>query len=155
MRSEFSKEEFKSTLTGITTKGEPNIMGTPFVVLTLFDLSFRPFYGQVNDSWFRITWNSTFLPTPFIISGKYHSNNHKTEINYQIEKMWWVRVGPVLAFILFNSILIANSESIPLSVFLFLNAFIALGTFFTLFITNIQKKKMLKRFISEMEINVE
>jgi hypothetical protein len=57
MTTELTDKEFESRLADLTTIGEPSILGTPFGIFAIFDLSGRPFYGEFDKKEFRITRN--------------------------------------------------------------------------------------------------
>lgn len=156
MTSRLIIEEFKSRLTNLTRKGDPAIKGTPFYILTALDNYDKPFFGEFDDSKFRLTKN-IFFPTPFIISGNYlQIDTPETRINYKVQPIWfgylWIRILPFFCLIFFNFLLIKMASTL-LSLDLMIPVNVMLLLMFTpILYTNHQKKKMERDFISRFEI---
>ena len=157
MTSRLTKTEFDLRLKNLTRKGEPTIMGTPFAILTIFDLSGKPFYGEYNGTNFRITRNKT-LPTPsgYIVKGHFSESGRKTKLDYEIKPIlfsyYWIRLVPIFAFLFFNGVLLFNLKTFQWDIILTLNGFLGLMTFVALTVDKFQRRAIEERFIEEFEV---
>ncbi len=109
--SRLGKAEFVKRLDENTEIGDPYIMGTPFVIMTIFGKTKKRFYGEHNKSGFRLTKNAILYPTPYVFEGEIHQqNNSGIEVLLKIKPIWfgylWIRILPILAFIFINAMMI-------------------------------------------------
>jgi hypothetical protein len=158
MTSRLTKTEFESRLKNLVRKGDPSIMGTPFAILTSFDFSAKPFYGEYNSFDFRITRNKTLLPNGYFIKGNFSELGSKTKLEYEIKTFifayYWNRFIPIIGFLFFNGILFFNLQAIQWDLILVLNGFLGLMTFFAFRLEKFQRKSIEARFIEEFEIEI-
>lgn len=133
-------------------------MGTPFAILTSFDFSGKPFYGEYTNSNFRITRNKTLLPNGYFIKGNFSELGSKTKLEYEIKPFifayYWNRFIPIIGFLFFNGILFFNLQAIQWDLILVLNGFLGLMTFFAFRLEKFQRKSIEARFIEEFEIEI-
>ncbi len=150
MTSELSISDFKNKLKNHTKIGNAKIKGTPFFIFTLFGQTKKDFYGDFDNSSFQLTINSSFFPIPYIIQGDFKAKNKsKTKLSYKIKPIWfgylWVRILPILAFIIVNGILLTQHQKIETEIILIINILLLL-MFLPIFILNYRKKIMEKKF---------
>lgn len=156
MTSKLTRQEFESQLKNLVRKGNPTIMGTPFAILTSFDFSGKPFYGEYNKSNFRITRNKTLPPNSYVISGNFSESGHKTKLEYQIKPFlfiyYWIRIIPIFGFLFLNAILFFSFQVFQWDIVLVLNGFLGLMAFLSFKLDKHQRKAIETRFIKEFEI---
>lgn len=158
MTIRLNTKDFKSRLTDSTTIGEPTIMGTPFAVLTMFDFSGRPFYGEFNNSEFRLARNKIFpFQTGYIIKGKYSTtDSNGTTLKYEIKPIqfyyYWIRVMPVIFLIVLNIMFIKNLGDFTSSEIIVLNIFFLFGLVLMVTVDKFSKKRLEKRFQEEFGV---
>jgi hypothetical protein len=123
MQSKIDITEFRKRLSKNTLIGNPNINGTPLVVLSLLYSSDHKFFGRINGNTFEITKHSTFSPIPYILKGKISSEiDSKTRVKYIIKPIWfgylWIRIIPIIFALFVISGIISNHDLIfPLGIF--------------------------------------
>ena len=123
MESKIDIVEFRNRLSKNTSIGNPNINGTPLVILTMLDSSNKKFYGRINNNSFEITRHSTFYPIPYKIKGDFKSDNDsKTKVKYVIKPIWfgylWIRIIPAIFVLFVIPGIIWNPElTFPLGIF--------------------------------------
>lgn len=158
MTSKLSKAKFGSKLKSKVKKGDPTLMGSPFAILTAFNFSPKPFYGEYSGSNFRITRNKTLLPNGYFIKGNFSELGSKTKLEYEIKPFifayYWNRFIPIIGFLFFNGILFFNLQAIQWDLILVLNGFLGLMTFFAFRLEKFQRKSIEARFIEEFEIEI-
>lgn len=71
MKSRLSATDFFQKLEDCTKKGTPELQMTPFLLFAIFNFSSKCFYGNYNNSSFRLTLYTKFTPTLFILKGNY------------------------------------------------------------------------------------
>ena len=137
-----------------TQNGNPEVKGSPFAVITT-NFSKKPYYGQVKHNSFSITKNSNLIPLPVILDGFITAKNNETKIILEKRPIWfgylWIRVIPVLGVIGFNTILIVQSNPVPLELFLILNSFFVLMFSIMFFIYSNGEKKFIKRVLNDLK----
>jgi hypothetical protein len=154
--SKLNKSEFINRLEENTKIGNPELKGSPFLILTIFGKANRKFYGTFDESNFKLTKNSILLPLPYIFEGKIKSKGKSsTEIKIKIKPIWfgylWIRIFPIIALILVNTLLIVHGNNPGVGVFIGVNIFI--GFLFTpIWITIRKKNRLLKDFYKIFEI---
>lgn len=156
MTSKLSKAKFGSKLKSKVKKGDPTLMGSPFAILTAFNFSPKPFYGEYSGSNFRITRNKTLPPNGYFIRGNFSELGPKTKLEYEIKPFlfayYWNRFIPIVGFLFFNTVLFFSSQSFQWDVILVLNGFLALMVFFAFRLDKYQRKAIEARFTEEFEI---
>jgi hypothetical protein len=155
MTSTLTIDQFRARLHKLTRIGKP-LKESPLAMLTIYDPTDKPFTGQFTDSNFRLTQNSSFLPTPFIISGDYkQTETLETIVNYRIQPVWFgyflMRILPVVALVLINVSLVRTATALPIDLLIAVNVFL-LFMFSPIVITNIQKKQMEEDFLTTVEL---
>jgi hypothetical protein len=90
MTSKLTLTDFRQKLQSNTKIGNPNIKGTPFAGYVKLGESDKVFFGQFNNTSFKLTKNSSLFPIPYVIVGKYEStDNHAIDITYQVKTIWF------------------------------------------------------------------
>ncbi|MUP38229.1 hypothetical protein [Labilibaculum euxinus] len=156
MISKLNYLEFKNRLKANTKNGNPKSFGTPFSILSIFSKSRKKYIGEINSVSFNLTENTTLLPIPYIIDGTYKSKSKSTtEISFKIKIIWfgylWIRILPVLALGLINSLLLMQGNNIKTEIFVIVNLFLLL-MFLPVLIVSRKKKKMIGDFCKLFEI---
>jgi hypothetical protein len=156
MISRLGKSEFVKRLEENTEIGDPYIMGTPLVIMTIFGKTKKRFYGEYNKSGFRLTKNAILHPTPYVFEGEIHQqNNSGIEVSLTIKPIWfgylWIRILPIFAFIFINVLMINYFSEIELDTIFFIELLLLL-LFLPIWITIRQKNKLLKDFNRIFEI---
>src|SRR5258708_38383594 len=123
MKSNLTKQEFKKRLKELTSSEGG------FYLLTPYNSSGTPFCGTFNETTFELTRNSYWRHVKnIIIKGEYDSDKHSTKVNYEVGLSKTVRYLMkgflICSLILFNGIVLYNSDSFNLSIFLTINGFI-------------------------------
>ncbi|MFC0778170.1 hypothetical protein [Flavobacterium sp. HJSW_4] len=160
MRSKLSLIEFRNQIKENTVIGNPKLkLISPFSLFRIFRDFSKPFYGNFDDSTFRLTTNSTVSPSFFIIKGNYKTVNRTLHINYNIEpthkfQTIWLKYYPLVAFILFNSVFISQEE-VPLQVYVIFNLFVVLSILLTRWIPKRKRRNLEKKFTEIFEIIVQ
>ena len=158
METRLTYKQFESRLTDLTRIGNPTIMGTPFGIFTIFDLSGKPFYGKFDQSEFQLTRNTTFpLPTGYVVKGTYRkTESGHTKLDYEIRPIWfsyyWARFFPFFCFIFINGVLLFNLKTLQWDIVLTLNGFCALMSILAIGVDKVQKWRLEKRFQAEFEV---
>jgi hypothetical protein len=155
MTSTLTIDQFRARLHKLTRIGKP-LKESPLAMLTIYDPTDKPFTGLFTDTNFRLTRNSSFLPTPFIISGDYkQTETSETIVDYKIEPVWFghfsMRILPVIALVLINVSLVRAATTLPVNLLITVNAFLLLA-FSPIVITNIQKKQIEGDFLTAVEL---
>jgi len=156
MISRLSTTDFYKRLKDNTKIGNPIIKGTPFAGYVKIGEFNKPFFGDFDDSKFRLTKNSSISPIPYIIHGFIKSkNDSETEISIDIKPIgfgfYWIRLFPFALFILFYVIYFCQEAKLDMDVFILLNLFILL-LFSPILIVNLMKKRFVKKFNKIFEI---
>jgi hypothetical protein len=156
MTTTLTIEQFRSRLRNLTSIGKSSLKESPFSVLTIYDPTDKPFFGQISDTRFRLTKNSSFLPIPFVISGDYkHTETSETIVNYKIQPVWfgyrWIKILPVMVFVLINVLLIRSASTLPIDLLIAVNIFL-LFMCSPIVITNLQKRRMEMDFLTAVEL---
>ncbi|MBF4493759.1 MULTISPECIES: hypothetical protein [unclassified Flavobacterium] len=157
MKSKLEATEFRNKIKSNTVIGNPKLKYiSPFWLFRIFEGISKPFYGNFDDSTFRLTINTAILPTFYTIKGNYKTANRTLNISYTIEpthklSIIWIKYFPIIAFVLANSVLISQ-EKIPLQVYLFFNLFIVFSTFYTKWRTKQEMKNLERKFNEIFEI---
>jgi hypothetical protein len=156
MEVKFSNNDFRARLRQLTKLGLPTIMGTPFVIFMLFDTSGKKFYGRIEDGRFSITNNSVFSSSGHLITGEFNNEAEGTLVSYTVKPIlfsyYWIRLIPIIGFVAFNSVLLYYRETIPFSVFLVPNIFIAIMYVLGVISEKRRKLKLEKYFIHEFRL---
>ena len=150
MISRLNKRDFKKQLIDNTKIGNPIIKGTPFAGYVKYGEFSKPFFGDYDESNFRLTKNSSLFPVPYIIQGHFKSKgDSETEVTIVIKRIgfgfYWIRLFPLFLLILFNSICFLQDSKFDWNVFILINLFISL-MFTPILIVKQMKKTFLKRF---------
>jgi hypothetical protein len=131
MKSKLNAIEFKNKIKSNTVIGNPKLKFiSPFWLFKIFEGFSKPFYGNFDDSTFRLTINSTVSPTFYTIIGKYKTANRTLDISYIIEpthklSIIWIKYFPIIAFVLINSVLISR-DKVPVQVYIAFNIFLVI-----------------------------
>jgi hypothetical protein len=152
MTSRLTTKDFRSRLEELTRQGQPWVMGTPFCVL-YFNFGSQPFFGEIEDSTFRLTNNSAFSPGGSIIEGRFSGDAASAKVEYEIRTMkfpyFWIRFIPLLGLLVHNSFALFNTEIIGPPLIIGVNIFLVL----LFFVGRWREKKRLNKL--EKEFNNE
>ncbi|WP_035653264.1 hypothetical protein [Flavobacterium sp. ASV13] len=157
MKSKLNATEFKNKIKSNTVIGNPKLKFiSPFWLFRIFKGISKPFYGDFDDSAFRLTINTTVSPTFYTIKGKYKTLNRILDISYAIEpthklSIIWIKYFPIIAFVLANSVLISQEET-SLQVYLIFNLFIVFSMFYIRWRTKQEMKNLERKFNEIFEI---
>lgn len=157
MKSKLSIVQFRDRIKENTKIGSPKFKSSLLGAFTLFDGSSETFYGLIDESNFRLTMNTTFYPTFYVLKGKYKNVNSELYIDYTIEsnnkfQFIWMKYFPFVILFVFNLLLILNQKSTPILVNIVFNLIIIFMLFFSRWDINQKKKKLEREFIEIFEI---
>ena len=158
MKSNLSKLEFENSLRKNMVLGDPIWLLTPFwLLISIFRSSNKPFFGEYNESHFRLTKRTLFFPIPYVIEGDYKVlNEFETEIALRIKptmgvaNLWIARILTTL-FILILSLAVFSTAGL-VDVILAFSILISLLLIIPALIINKRKKEMDKSFKTIFEI---
>lgn len=158
MKSKLNITEFRNRMKENTKVGSPKFKSSPFGVFTMFSGNSKPFYGLIDDSNFRLTINSTSIPTFYIVKGKYKNANNVLNVNYIIEpsskfQLVWMKYFPVVFLFAFNLFYLLNSN--PIESLIVVNSFIIFIIFFSRWDIKRKKKNLEQKFIEMFEITID
>lgn len=154
VESKLNITEFKNRLKENTVIGNPKLK--LISLFRIFGGFSKPFYGNFDDTTFRLTTNSATSLVLFTVKGKYKITNRKLCIDYIIEpthkfQTIWLKYYPFIAFVLFNSTFIIL-EKVPLWIILIFNLLILFSLFFTRWISKINKRNLEKKLKEIFEL---
>jgi hypothetical protein len=157
MKSKLNISEFRNRLEENLKIGSPKLKLSPFGFFTMFGEISKTFYGNFDDSTFRLTMNSTITPTFYIIKGKYKNTNNMLNVNYTVEpnskfQIVWMKFFPVISLLAFNLFFLLSSGKIPIEVYVVFNSFIVFVIFFSRWDIKRKKKNLEQKFIKIFEI---
>nr|WP_294933035.1 hypothetical protein [uncultured Flavobacterium sp.] len=130
MQSKLNITEFRAKIKNNTVIGHPKLkLISPFSLFKIFGGISKPFYGNYDDSTFRLITNSAVSLSFYLIKGKYKTTNGSLNIDYVIEpthklQLIWVKYFPIIAFVVMNLIFISE-EKVPTEAYIIFNLFIA------------------------------
>jgi hypothetical protein len=156
MISRLNTKDFNERLKDNTKFGNPKIKGTPFAGYVKPGELNKKFFGEYDDSTFRLTKNSSAFPIPYIIQGRYESiSDSETKVSIEIIPIsfgfYWIRLFPLTLLIIFYGSYFFEDSKFELDVFVGLNIFI-LVMFSPILIVKQMKKRLINRFITTFEI---
>ena len=157
MKSRLSATDFFQKLEDCTKKGTPELQMTPFLLFAMFNFSSKCFYGNFNNSSFRLTLYTKFTPTLFILKGNYKVINQQLIVSYVIEPigkflLLWMKYSPLLFLLLLNCIYFLNSIRMPIEGYIAFNIFIVLAFFYSRWKMKMERKKLEMKFKRIFEI---
>nr|WP_315145861.1 hypothetical protein [uncultured Flavobacterium sp.] len=134
MTSKLSLNEFRSRMKENLDIGSPRLKLSPLSIFTMFGDTSKPFYGNYDETSFRLTTNSTISPSFYILNGEYKKVNTTVTVNYSIVSpskfhKFWIKFFPIVGCIAVNSIFFIEKR--PFNVFVVFNSFWILASFFT------------------------
>lgn len=155
MTSKLSLNEFRSRMKENLDIGSPRLKLSPLSIFTMFGDTSKPFYGNYDETSFRLTTNSTISPTFYILKGEYKKVNATVTVNYSIVSSSkfhkiWIKFFPILACIAVNSIFFIEKR--PFNMFVVFNSFWILASLFHLWYTKRKKRKLEEKFLELFEI---
>ncbi|WP_343704831.1 hypothetical protein [Flavobacterium sp.] len=157
MESKLNITEFRNRIKDNTVIGNPKLkLISPFGLFRIFGSFSKPFYGNFDDSTFRLTTNSAVSPTFFMIKGNYRITNRTLFVNYTIEpihkiQLIWLKYYPLVAFISCNSIFILI-EKVPIQLYLIFNLFIVFSLFYTRWLPKRKMQNLGRKFKEIFEL---
>ncbi len=156
MISRLNTRDFINRLKDNTKYGNPKIKGTPFAGYVKYGEFKKRFFGDYNDSKFRLTKNSSIFPIPYVIHGFIKSKGtSRTEVTIEIKPIgfgyYWIRLFPLTLLVLFNVVYFNQDAIFDWNIYFIINLFILI-MFLPILITSLMKKRFLKRFKRIFEI---
>nr|WP_315158586.1 hypothetical protein [uncultured Flavobacterium sp.] len=158
MTSKLSLSEFRNRIKENLDIGSPKLKLSHLSIFTMFGEASKPFYGNYDDTSFRLTANSTITPTFYILKVKYKKVNATVTVNYSIVSpskfhKVWMKFFPILAFIAVNSVFFAKNT--PFKAFVVFNSFWVVVTLFSIWYNKRKKRKLEEKFLELLEIKKE
>jgi hypothetical protein len=156
MKSKLNITEFRNRLKENTKIGRAELK-LSLGIFSIFFLSSKSFYGNFDDSSFRLTENYNFTSGFYLLKGKYQNINNKVKLNYTIEPMSkigmiWLKYIPFVAIIGFNSFFFFNLKNVPNNIYIVFNLFFAFIIFHSRWNIKRKKKNLEQKFIEIFEI---
>nr|WP_315140170.1 hypothetical protein [uncultured Flavobacterium sp.] len=160
MTSKLSLSEFRNRIKENLDIGSPKLKLSPLSVFTMFGETSKPFYGNYDETSFRLTTNSTMSPTFYILKGEYKKVNATVTVNYSIVSpskfhKIWIKFFPILACIAVNSVFFFDSTKAPIEVYVVFNSFWVVVTLFSIWYNKRKKRKLEEKFLELFEITKE
>lgn len=157
MKSKLNISEFRNRLEENFKIGSPKLKLSQFGFFTIFSGISKTFYGDFDNSTFRLTMNSMITPTFYIIKGKYKNTNNTLNVNYTIEpntkfQLVWMKFFPIISLFVFNLFFLLSSRKTPIEVYVILNSFIVFIIFFSRWDIKRKKKSLEQKFIEVFEL---
>jgi hypothetical protein len=156
MKSKIDITEFRKRLKDNTKFGSPKLK-TPLGFFSIFTDNSKCFYGDFDDSTFRLTKNSNFSSSLYFLKGTYKKTEQNLIVNYTLEpvgkfRIAWVKYFPIVALIVFNCLFYFNSKDAPREAYVIFNLFIIFIFFFSRWHTKWKKKNLEQKFKNIFEI---
>lgn len=156
MKSKLNIIEFRNRLKENTKIGRPELQ-LSLGILSIFFPSSKSFYGNFDDSTFRLTKNYNFTSGFYLLKGKYQNIDNKVKLNYIIEPMSkigiiWLKYFPFIAMIGFNSFFFFNIKNTPNDIYIVFNLFIVFIIFYSRWDIKRKKKNLEQKFTEIFEI---
>ncbi|VXB58033.1 conserved hypothetical protein [Flavobacterium sp. 9R] len=160
MTSKLSLSEFRNRIKENLDIGSLKLKLSPLSVFTMFGETSKPFYGNYDETSFRLTANSTITPTFYILKGKYKKVNATVTVNYNIVSpskfhKIWIKFFPILACIAVNSVFFFDSTKAPIEVYVVFNSFWIVSSLFSVWYNKRKKRKLEEKFLELFEITKE
>jgi hypothetical protein len=160
MTSKLSLSEFRNRIKENLDIGSPKLKLSPLSVFTMFGETSKPFYGNYDDTSFRLTANSTISPTFYILKGEYKKVNATVTINYNIVSpsqfhKFWIRFFPLVGWLAGNSVFFFDSRNVPNEVYVVFNSFWVVASLFSIWYNKRKKRKLEEKFLELFEITKE
>ena len=156
MKSKIDITEFRNRLKDNTKIGSPKLK-IPLGFFSIFtDGSAGCFYGDFDDSTFRLIKNSNFSPAFYFLKGTYKNTEKNLIVNYSVEpvgklRIAWIKYFPIIAFIKCNSIFYFEAKP-PLEIYIIFNIFIIFISIFSRLNIKWQNRKLKRKFNKIFEI---
>jgi hypothetical protein len=156
MKSKLDITEFRDRLKTNTKTGIPELK-VNFGIFSIFFFNSKCFYGKFDDSTFRLSINSNFNTTFYILKGKYKNGDNKVNLNYNIEPMSkigviWMKFFPFVVLIGVNCFFCFNFKNAPNEIFIVFNLFIVFIVFFSRWKLKREKKNLELKFNKIFEV---
>lgn len=158
MTSKLSLSEFRNRIKENLDIGSPQLKLSHLSIFTMFGETSKPFYGNYDETSFRLTANSTISPTFYILKGEYKKVNATVTVNYNIVSpskfhKVWMKFFPILAWVVVNSVFFANNRSFK--AFVVFNSFWVVVSLFSIWYNKRKKRKLEEKFLELFEITKE
>ena len=158
MTSKLSLSEFRNRIKENLDIGSPKLKLSHLSIFTMFGETSKPFYGNYDDTSFRLTMNSTISPTFCILKGKYKKVNATVTVNYNIVSpskfhKVWMNFFPILAWLVVNSVFFFFF--FPFKAFVVFNSFWVVVSLFSIWYNKRKKRKLEEKFLELFEITKE
>ncbi|RZJ55943.1 MAG: hypothetical protein EOO44_01385 [Flavobacterium sp.] len=155
MRSKLNISQFRERFKDNTKIGSPLLKLSPFGILNFGGFS-KPFYGDFDNSVFRLTANSSLSPTFYIIKGKYKVVNGILKIEYSNEprnkfQLVWIKYFPVIALVAMNLLFLMDKKA-EIEFYIVSNLSIIFVLFFSRWNTRRKKENLEQKFKEVFEI---
>lgn len=154
MKSKLSRTEFRNRMSKNLKNG--HIKLRPFTILTGFSGASKLFYGNFDDTTFRLKFNS-FQPKSYVIKGDYKSKNSTLYIRYSIapnSKYYLIMntILPIIAGILINVLFLLNTEKSHFEEYIIVNSFVIFIVLFSRWKNKKERKNLEQKFIKIFEL---
>ena len=156
MKSKLTIIEFRNRLKENTKIGRPDLQ-LSLGLLSIFFISSKSFYGNFDDSTFRLTKKYNFTSGFYLLKGKYQNINNKVKLNYVIEPISkigviWLKYFPFVAMIGLNSFFFFNIKNAPNETYIVFNLFMVFIIFYSRWDIKRKRKNLEQKFIEMFEI---
>lgn len=157
MTSKLSLNEFRSRMKENLDIGSPRLKLSPLSIFTMFGDTSKPFYGNYDETSFRLTTNSTISPSFYILKGKYKKVNATVNVNYSIVSpskfhKFWIKFFPIVGWVAVNSVFFFDSTKAPIEVYVVFNSFWIVASLFSVWYNKSKKRKLEGKFLELFEI---
>lgn len=156
MTSKLNITEFRDRLKDNTKIGSPQLQ-VKLGIFSVFFFNSKYFFGNFDDSSFRLIKNYNFTSSFYILKGNYKNINNKLKLNYIVEPLSkigiiWMKFFPFIALIGFNCFFFFNFKNIPKEVYILFNLFIFYIILHSRWRLKTEKKKLEQKFIELFEL---
>ncbi|WP_281336863.1 hypothetical protein [Flavobacterium eburneipallidum] len=156
MKSKLNITEFRAKLTENTKIGLPQLR-VNFGIFSIFFFNSKCFYGNFDDSTFRLTINYNFTSAIYILKGKYQNTDNKLKLNYTVEPLSkvgiiWMKYFPFVALIGVNSFFYFNFNNTPIFVYILFNLFTIFSFLHLRWSLKRENKKLVQKFNKIFEV---
>ena len=155
MKSKIDITEFRNRLKDNTKIGSPKLK-IPLGFFSIFTDNSKCFYGDFDESTFRLIKNSNFFSTLYFLKGTYKKTEKNLIVNYTLEpvgkfRIAWVKYFPIVALIMFNSVFYFEIKP-PIKIYIIFNVFIVFIPFLSRLKIEWQNRKLKRKFNKIFEI---
>lgn len=155
MNSKLKIEEFREKLRINTKIGTPELRPV-LGIFSVFSDNSKCFYGNFNESTFKLVKNTNFKTTFYVLRGNYQNIENNLKLSYVIEPssklgIIWIKFFPFIALIGSNFYFL-NDKSTPKQILILVNVFIFFTIVFSRWNLKREKKYLENKFNKIFEI---